>query len=370
MIVAIDCRALSGDACGIYRYTKGLLPALARLDSENEFLLFSDARIPDHLLPRGSGNFRQVLISGASTLAWEQVHLPRALKRVSADIFHCPRNHGIGYFTSCASILTIHDLIPRLFKEYWVGKSWLGRCMYNLGLKISVSKARHIIVDSHSTKKDVMKVFRIPEPRVSVIYPSLDESLSLPRGGDARSLLKRLNVPQAYLLHIAGNGFHKNTVRLLRVYALLKRRRTDIPPLVIAGNAGRDQRGRGENSGVVFTGPVTDEEMAALYALAKVFVYPSLYEGFGLPVLEAFSAGAPVITSRGSSLPEVGGEAVFYVDPDNDDDLALSIERLIDAPSLRAELVKKARERLPLFSWDRAARQTLEVYRRVYHEDL
>ena len=367
MRIGIDCRALSRAPCGIYRYIKGLLRAIAREKSADDFFLFSDTGLPADSIP--SAHFHPIVVPSKSTLFWEQYVLPRLVRNYRVGLFHCPQNYGVGYFTPARVIVTVHDIIPRLFREFWHSRPLIRRVMYNLGLKISLEKARHVVADSENTRQDIIRVCGIRQERVSVIYPALDESFT-DYGRKNLPALARGALPASYLLHLAGDGFHKNTALVIRAYAALKKQRAGIAPLVIAGAGPSDGYAAAcDCDGIIFTGPVSEEEMKAIYSHAAIFIYPSLYEGFGLPVLEAMSFGVSVIASKTSSLPEVGADAVVYVDPRSESDLIEKITRILDNPQEGSELAKKGFQRIAHFSWETAARRMLELYQKVYHEN-
>lgn len=365
MIIGIDCRVLTTGICGISRYTANLIIALSDIDRNNQYILFSDKNFELNL---GIGqNFKTVILPSKSNLAWEQYILPRALRRYGADIFHCPQNRGIPYLKQCKFVLTIHDLIPRIFPDYWEGRGMVAHFMYKISLSISVSGADRIIVDSKSTKRDVINIFGIPDDKVVVVYPALD--ISLQRNAVA---MNQLNFPPEiagkFLLHFSGIGFNKNTMRVLDAYRILKSRNRLGYQLVIVGSL-FDRRlleKANELEGVIVLEKVNDGQLSQLYKNASLLLYPSLYEGFGLPVLEAMHFGVPVVVSNNSSLPEVAGEAGLYARADDVRDIAEKIETIISDANINNELIRKGHRQAEQFSWLSAANQTLGIYKELY----
>ena len=257
-------------------------------------------------------------------------------------------------------VVTVHDLAflvaPQHFPRKW-------RTMYRMGLRAAIRRADAIITPSRNTAEDMLSRTKVDPDRVHVIPLAAS---SEPAGTDAEQTLSRLKVQPPYLLFVGTLEPRKNLIRLIRAY---RRAATSGIPhsLVLAGPLGWHHqqlhrelalRGPGE---VVLTGGISDAELDALYRHAAAFVYPPVYEGFGLPVLEAMTHGLPVICSNTSSLPEVAGGAALEVDPDSVREIASAIETLLTDTALSEKLAARARARAERFSWDETARQTLEV---------
>ena len=239
--------------------------------------------------------------------------------------------------------------------------------MYRLGLRAAVRRADAIITPSRNTAEDLLTRTNVDPDRVHVIPLAASPE---PGAADAEQVLSRLKVHPPYLLFVGTLEPRKNLVRLIRAYR--RAAATGIPhSLVLAGRLGWHHqqlhrelalRGPGE---VVLTGGVGDDELDALYRHASAFVYPAIYEGFGLPVLEAMVRGVPVITSNSSSLPEVSGGAALEIDPESVREIAAAIETLVTDTALSEKLAARGRARAERFSWDETARQTLQVYERA-----
>ena len=285
--------------------------------------------------------------------------------RNEPDIVHLP-NQNFARFALLRRnpyIVTVHDLIRFFFgfdHETLTERLWLRLDTWG------IRRASHLIVPSHHTKGDLISYLKIPEDRISVIYNGLDHNVFKPVSAQTGY--------EPYILYVGSERPRKNLGRLLEAFALLKKEFPELK-LVKVGSRGRSERYRrntlsraislGIAEDVVFVDHVSDEELAGYYSAAALLVYPSLYEGFGLPPLEAMACGCPVVASNTSSLPEVIGDAGIMVDPCDVPALAQAMRRVLSDSRLRGELVEKGLKRAQRFSWDRAAEQTWEVYRKV-----
>jgi len=283
-------------------------------------------------------------------------------------IYHEP--NAIACTTALPGIITLHDLshlhYPQLHPNERV--AYLRR-----QLPRSLHNASHIIVDAQSTRQELIEIFDLPGEHISVIPLGVDPSFHSANAEAASSTLERFGLrPKHYLLSVGTLEPRKNIERTLQAYAALPEYlRRDFPLVLSGGKGWKDEAilarvkqiklpGR-----VVLTGYVAHQELLALYASCAVFVYPSLYEGFGLPILEAMAAGAPVITANTSAMPEVAGDAALLIDPMSADAIAAAMQRLLEDRELAAALSAHGRERARGFTWARTAQETLKVYRRV-----
>ena len=241
------------------------------------------------------------------------------------------------------------------------------------GIREAVEYADSIIAISEHTKRDIIKYFNAPEELITVTHLAAGPEYREVRDRAALASVKaRYNLPENYVLFVGSLEPRKNIKGLLKAYSLIPARMRKDFPLVIAGAKGwlnsdipPALESLGIKESVRFTGYIDAQDISALYSGAALFVYPSLYEGFGLPILEAMSCGAPVVTSNASSMPEVAGDAALLVDPLNAEELAFGIETVLEKESLRVEMRKKGLSRAASFSWDRCAKETIEVYRKV-----
>jgi glycosyltransferase involved in cell wall biosynthesis len=271
--------------------------------------------------------------------------------------------------TRARLVSTVYDLTPMLFPDWHTNQN---RAVFRQKMRRVCKHAHAIIAISEHTKRDLVKTLAIPEERIHVVYGAADARYRPIHDRDEIGrVTRKYGVPKSsYILYVGTLEPRKNLVRLVEAYAMTLERHGDKTPLlVLAGAKGwlyeeifRTVERLGLQRRVVFTGFVDDEDLPALFNGALFFVYPSLYEGFGIPVLEAMACGVPVITSNTSSLPEVVGEAGVLVDPTDASALAVALMALLSDPERRARLHAVSLARAAMFSWERAARQTLAVY--------
>ncbi len=266
-------------------------------------------------------------------------------------------------------VVTVHDLIPLLLPEY--RRSPLARA-YTALVCATTQRAAHVIADSQATRRDLIAHLHLPPERVTAVYLGVD-SRYRPEGeqDEAIRVRNRYNLPDRYLLYLGGFDARKNVPLLLRSFACLRERRALCPSLVIAGrlprNAGllRLANSLGVESSVRFTGWVAEDDKPALYRSADLFVFPSRYEGFGLPVVEAMACGTPVVAFHTSSLPELVGEGGVLVSSQDDSGLAAVLAELLSNEDHLRDLGKRAVEQASRFRWTDVAQQTRQVYESV-----
>jgi glycosyltransferase involved in cell wall biosynthesis len=352
---------------GVSRYIAFLVDALPSA-SPDRFVVYVGPQAGD-TLPRRSGLrwVRGRLPTGTPEvrIAWEQLIAPALLARDGIDVVHAPVNVS-PHFTSRPTVVTVHDLAFRLFPEQYPG---LKRRYLDALTRRSVEQADQVIAVSDNTRADLLRAYRVHPERVHVVPNGVDPSLQ--PINDPTSLAQfraRHQLPDQFILALSTLQPRKNLITLLRAWARLDA--SSRLPLVVAGAPGwkvdpifEEVRALGIADQMRFAGYAASDELALWYSAATLFVYPSLYEGFGLPVLEAMACGTPVVSSNASSLPEVAGDAALLVDPRDVDGLAAAIDRLAQDPTLRASLAKQGIERARQFSWARTARETVEVYR-------
>jgi len=381
MRIGIDCRTIlnpkAGNRAGIAHYTYYLVKSLLALNKLDEFVLFFDhsARdiVKEFLEPNSTIRFFS-FSQYRRYLPFVYSHLFSAInvRREKLDVFHSPANVvPLGYrgpFT-----VTIHDLAIYRHPELFPSKQ--GFSVKYLVPK-TVQRADRIIAVSESTKRDVQEFFEIPEEKISVVYEGvLYERFNTTNKEEIEKLRAQFGITGNFLLFVGTLEPRKNLIRLLEAFYLLLERSSgfkDSVQLVVTGAKGwlydsifEEVESRKFGQRVIFTGYLNAAEIAALYVNAYAFVYPSLYEGFGLPVLEAMAAGTPVITSNVSSMPEIAGSAALLLDPIDIEGLSSAIERVLGDPELRSELSRKGRMQAKRFSWKRCAEETLAVYRSV-----
>ncbi|HEY8476755.1 MAG TPA: glycosyltransferase family 1 protein, partial [Chloroflexota bacterium] len=374
---------LQRPATGSGQHLFHLLRGLDAHDRENTYVLLSPRfrRAYAVHFPELSARFQNVEVvsalarfgENAEKLWWEQVGLLNACRREQVDLLHCP------YFASplmarLPTVVTIHDVIPLLIPEY--RSRWPSRAYITL-VSLAARRAQAIIAVSECSKRDIVRTLGLPPERIYVIGNAVDESYRPVRDTWLLNAVReRYNLREKFVLYFGGFDLRKNVHRLIRAYAKIRPHLPERYQLVIAGRLhllGHPLypdprplvRQLGLEDDVVFTAQIREQDKAPLYSAATAFVFPSLYEGFGMPVLEAMACGAPVITSNVSALPEVVGDAGVLVNPYSEDDIGEAILALLHDPDRRAELSRRARERARTFTWRQVAEQTLQVYRKV-----
>jgi glycosyltransferase involved in cell wall biosynthesis len=263
-------------------------------------------------------------------------------------------------------VVTVHDLG---YLHYPEAHRLLDRFYLDLSTRYNARAATHLIADSAATKRDLIERYGIGPSKITVVYPGYDVAIFQPvkDEGIIEAVKARYDIIGDYILFVGTLQPRKNLTRLIEAFSNIRYPISNIQ-LVIAGKKGwlyeqifRQVKELGLEGEVVFTGYVPAGDLPALLSGARLFVFPSLYEGFGLPVLEAMSCGTPVVCSNASSLPEVAGDAAVLVDPLDVEDLAMAMERVLSDEELRAELIERGFEQARKFSWERCARETLDV---------
>lgn len=373
MNIAINTLSIRSKYTGIGVYTKNLIHALSKTDKHNRYFLCLNAENYDDFAIE-QANFENVLVRAPlkKYYLWEQFYLPVFIKKKRIDIIHGPRS-VLPLLSGAKSVVTIHDLAFIHFPEviryspinYWP-----------VFVRRSAIRADHIIAVSKNTKKDIIRLFDIPENRITVTYEGCgDHFKKVTDKSSLATLSERYGLPERFILYVGNIEPRKNLGILLQALILLMKNHSLELKLVIVGKKGwlysdffkLIKQLYLENS-IVFTGYVEDKDLPGIYSLADVFVYPSKYEGFGLPLLESMACGTPVIASNTSSIPEIVGASGLLFSPNRPDELAACINQLVNDPGLRARLVQSGIERSKLFSWKKMAMETLQIYGRVNDE--
>lgn len=307
---------------------------------------------------------------------WQIIHarliLPLRASQLRCDLIHYTMTMPIPARMPCPIVATVHDLIPFLYPE-WAPP--LRGYRLRRGVRLAIQRSQHIITDSTATKQDVMTYFGLPNERVTTVL--LGQGIPLPNIDPidaAQSIAAHYHLEPGYVLCVGSLEPRKNIEQVIEAYALLRRHRPQMPRLVVVGggtwrhNRLRELATKLQlEQQIVFTGHVPTIHLSALFRCAGVFVYPSLYEGFGFPPLEAMACNCPVVTSNTTSLPEVVGNAALLIDPQDVYALATGIEQVLFDADLAQELRSRGQVRVQQFSWRRCAEETVAVYRRVLH---
>lgn len=370
MIIGIDARMLGPKAGGLGRYIQELLNHVLRIDTENTYIVFLRKENWD-LVPEGNSQVKKVL-ADIPWYSWkEQVFLPSILKKHPVDLMHFP-HWNIPLLYTKPFVVTIHDLT---MYHYPRGEAsthgrvvyWIKNLLSHVVVKHAVRKARKILVPTEFTRQDVRKTLGMPMEKMVVTYLApFTKSSSISPTLD----LNKNRIHKPYVLYVGVAFPHKNLEGLLKAWNIFEHKYGSEYQLVLAGkknyfyNRLLELPLMEDLQHVIYTDFVPDEELPCLYKQASLFVFPSLYEGFGLPPLEAMQYGVPVVSSNRSCLPEVLGEAALYVDPENYEQMADMIYLGLTNHDIRFELQRNAKEELKRYSWERTARQTLEAYRK------
>jgi len=367
MRVAIDARKLHD--FGIGTYTRNLLQHLARIDRDSEYVLLCHQ--PDLGIAVQLGkNFRTVLEPSPSYSIREQIHVPWVLLRERPDVFHAP-HYVLPPATLCRSLVTIHDCIHLMFPQYLPNR--VAYAYARASMWSAARRAHRILTVSEASKRDILHFFNVRPDKIVVVYNAIDERFRVAPSDEAVARVReRYQLDHGFVLYAGNIKPHKNLVRLIEAFDGLRRRGFDDLTLLIIGDEisrlpslRRAVHSHKLHKHVRFLGFLPGDTLAILYRLAAVFVFPSLYEGFGLPPLEAMASGTPVVTSNVSSLPEVTGGAAVLVDPYDVESIVDGIARVLSNPKLSEELRAKGIARAREFSWERSVARTREIYQEV-----
>jgi glycosyltransferase involved in cell wall biosynthesis len=355
-------------SAGVSRYIAKLLAHLPDVDAASEYVAFlSDAGLT---APRWHCSVSPwVAASPSARIVWEQVCQPLAARRQRLDLLHAPVNVG-PMVTACPLVVTVHDLsfvrYPQMFTR--ARQTYLQRFT-----RWTLARAQAVIADSASTRRDLIALLGAPEERVVVVHAGIDEELAPVTDEDAlESFRRRHDLPREMILFLGTLEPRKNIPTLIEAYGQLYRAGRVAHTLVIAGGKGwlydevyATVERLGLQDAVRFAGYVAAEELPLWYSAADLFCYPSFYEGFGLPPLEAMACGIPVVCSNASSLPEVVGDAGILLPPQEPGAWAGMLAHVLDNPPLQADLRERGLRRAHQLTWETAARRTLDVYHSV-----
>jgi glycosyltransferase involved in cell wall biosynthesis len=314
--------------------------------------------------------FKRIL-KKTSTYSWYLfINYYLSKKNLDLDIIHNPDNSSLFINLKNKKIVTIYDIMAFKFPKV---SDPVTRFRYRILLYKTLKSSDKIITISNHTKLDLMNYFKIPEDKIKVIYLAANQTYKKLGKNEINEILKKYDLNNPFILYVGGLAPNKNIERLLESYNIIKNKEIS-QKLILTGvkrhnstSALKTIKKLNLQNDVIFTGYVPDEDLPGLYNAADLFVYPSLYEGFGLPPLEAMQCGTPVITSNTSSLPEVVGDAGIMINPYDVDELANKMYEVLTNEDLGNELSKQGIERAKLFSWKKCAEEHLKVYKEVYN---
>lgn len=373
MHIGLDYTPALKQSAGIGRYTRGLVDGLAGLDARNQYTLLVASDAPRSGAPPLPDNFRLERLPLPErwlTILWHRLHLPLALDRLAGpfDLFHAP-NFVLPPLARSRSLVTVHDLS---FMRYPAGadaglRAWLERVVPR-----SLARADGVLADSHSTKADLVELLRLPPERVAVVGAGVEARFRpITDRAELERVRRRYDLPERFILGLGTLEPRKNFAGLIEAFAPVSAGDPGVH-LVIAGGRGwlfdhifQAAAAAPARDRIHFPGFIDEADLPALYNLAEVFAFPSFYEGFGLPVLEAMACGTPVVCTDNSSLPEVAGEAALIVPTGDGPALSAALARCLSEAPLRAGLIERGLAQARKFPWSAAAQRLLEVYERL-----
>jgi glycosyltransferase involved in cell wall biosynthesis len=374
--IAIDIRRMT--EFGVGTYIRNVVRTLGRLDHETDyFLIGTPAKVEEiGALPP---NFHTIPLLAPERSLRGYREFRTALKRLDCDLVHIPNLFSVPRALPCPYVMTVHDMLEHMARAREQSGFW--RSIYFQTTKRVLAGAARIFAVSNFTRNEIEKLFEIPSERIEVVYNAIDERFLHGHATEAdRDLIaRRYQVTYPFLLYAGRISPHKNVVRMIEAFSALKtelERDQTLPDLklIIIGDdlSGNPDLRRtvvrsGVQNDVRFLGFIPIEVLRIFYDEAKVFVFPSLYEGFGLPPLEAMAHGTPVVTSNVSSLPEVVGNAAVLVNPENVFEIMRALHRVLTDQSLRVRMKERGYQQAAKFSWNTSVRRILEAYGQIVH---
>jgi len=368
MKIGIDIRELQkGKATGIGRYLLDFLKFIAENKHEWEFVLFGNQNTEIKL---DAPNIKKIIIPEHFRPFWDQLQLPFYLNEEKVDVFLTPYFKA-PLFISCKLLLIINDLMPIAFAGYHRLKTLHKRIYFASLAKHAAVRANKIITISQYSKQDILRLFNVPVNRVEVVYLGVDKRYH-PHKPDAQVISSKYGINRSFILYFGNFKPHKNVKTLIEAYSGLCKETKSQYQLVLGGKKDKYclelERLIGQlelEQNVIFTGSIPEEDLPLIYSAASLFVFPSFYEGFGLPPLEAMACGVPVIASKATSLPEVVGDAGILVNPDDANAIKTAITNILGDSALRNSLITKGLEKASQFETCKTAEKILKVLEEI-----
>ena len=377
MKIGIDAR-MFGSGFGLARYTQQLILHLEKIDLQNQYILFFRKENWNEFEPTNP-NFKKVLADIPWYSLAEQFKFPAIIKKQKVDLMHFP-HWNVPLLYSGRFVVTIHDLIMYHFPRanattlgplaYWAKDR-----LHRLVVKNAVRCADKIIATSEFTKKDIRETLGTPEEKMVVIYQAPFKKFPISnfqfpinfQNPNDQNILEKYNISKPYILYVGAAYPHKNLETLLKGWKIFEERNENEYQLVLVGKENYFYRKLINNStlqhcDIVYTGFLPDDELETLYNHASLYIFPSLYEGFGLPPLEAMARGVPVASSDSSCLPEILQDAAYYFRPQDERAISDAIQHLLIDKNLRARLIERGQKLCTTYSWNKLATETLSIY--------
>jgi len=362
MKIGIVARGLSERSGGVKQCIESSISALLKIDSENEYYIFHSHHDYVDKFPSAIN----IIIESSYKILWDYIFLPRELNKHKLDIVIFPKN-VVPFFIKTKSIVVIHDLayfMPELNAYPFIDTIYM-----KVMIKSSLKRANMVVSVSSNTKNDIIKLIGTNETKIKVIHEAADSKYKIITDELQLNKIKRkYKLNDQFIFYSGSLSPRKNMIRFLTAFSMIKDK---IPhKLVLTGGKSHNDRNVHElinqiNDSVIKIGHIPDEDMPFIYNLADLFVYPSLYEGFGLPPLEAMACGCPVVSSNSSSLPEVVGDAAIMINPYNVDEIADGMYKILTNENLRNNMIKKGLNRTQKLSWEKSAQSILELVEEV-----
>ncbi|MFC1651834.1 glycosyltransferase family 4 protein [Patescibacteria group bacterium] len=371
MKICVDGRMYGKGFTGIGRYIQELLSHLAKIDQEDQYLvLLSKGNFNEFNIKQP--NFKKELADFGHYSLDEQTKFLKHLKKKEVDLIHFP-HFNLPIFYRKPFVITIHDLIHTLFPGKNITR-FPHRLAYDLVFRSAVKHAKKIIAVSENTKKDLVEIMKADPDKIEVIYEAVDDKYYPIEDHKKLSDLKaKYKITKPFLFYIGNWRYHKNVHGLVEAFNIIKDQYKIDCQLVLPGKMGRGHQEEAENainnspfkSDIILPGFIPEEELPILYNAATIFTFPSFYEGFGLPPLEAMACATPVVSSNAACMPEILGDASKYFDPNNTEEMAKKIAEVLKSENLQKEMSKQGPERTKQYSWERMAKETLNVYKNI-----
>ena len=367
---------------GMDRVALELIKNLQVLDKENEYFIFVKPD-KDNTVIKETENFKIVEIEGDSYPIWEQFKLPKIAKAYNCDVLHCTSNTA-PINVKIPLVTTLHDVI---FKEITVLKqlnssaSWyqkIGNLYRRFIANAVIRKSNQLITVSNFEKQNISNIYKLDDTKIQTVHNGVNTSFaSSIRENQKDEVKRKYGLPEQFLLHIGNTDPRKNTARVLKAFYNYVNATSEDLKLVLVGlnetklkSILKDTSLEKELADkIVLTGYVSDEDLPVIFNLAEIFLFPSLREGFGIPIIEAMACGVPVITSNTSSMPEVAGEAACLVNPKSEKEIFEAIQNIQSNKAYKNELIQKGFKQYQLFSWENAAKKVLEIYQQFNHKN-